>query len=95
MTIDNAHKLTGWQLWQTVTGNNHYSTRESHTFETPRHTWRVWMVRSKNRGTYCHLSTKIQLRITENGNDTGRRIEDAAHYRGKANEIIGTYQEAA
>ena len=97
MTINNAHKLTGWQLWQAVTGTTSYTPNKSHTFETPNKTWRVWMTcgRGKNHGTYCHLGTKVQVRVTENGKDTGRRIEDVAHYRGKANEIIGQYPEVS
>ena len=95
MTINNAHKLTGWQLWQAVTGTTSYTPNKSHTFEAPNKTWRVWMTcgRGKNRGTYCHLSTKIQLRVTYSDGSKGGPLEDVAHYRGKANEIIGQYQE--
>ena len=98
MTIDNPHKMTGWQLWHALTGNNFYGSRELHSFQTDRHTWQVWMTRGrgKNSGqSYCHLSTKIQCRITHNGEDTGSRTEDVAHYRGKASGIIGQYQEVA
>ena len=95
MTIKNPHAMTGWQLWHALTGNNFYHDRESHTFEAGDRTWRAWMTRGrgKNQGAYCHLSAKVQLRVTHNGEDTGHRIEDVAHYRGKANETIGQYQE--
>jgi len=87
-------KMTGWELLKLVGIMRDSSWRDGDgaDFRTGGHTWHVYTStgRGKHRGTYVHLWREIQRRIVlPDGTDTGSRVADVIHVRGKASERIG------
>ena len=87
-------QMTGWELLKLVgiMRNNSWRDGDGADFRTGGHTWHVYTStgRGRHRGTYVHLWREVQRRIVlPDGTDTGSRVADVIHVRGKASERIG------
>lgn len=102
LTLDAAKvaQMTGWELLHVVgiMRDRSWHDRDSADFTTGGRKWRVYTTRGRgrNNGTYVHLWTEIERRVVlPDGTDTGSRVQDRIHYRGKASERIGALREAS
>jgi len=92
--------MTGHQLLELlgIIRNGTWQDHDSADFTTGRHTWNVYTTtaRGKQHGTYIHLWTEIERRIVlQDGTDTGSRVKDCIHLRGKVNDKIRELQRAS
>ena len=97
LTLEQAGSMTGWDLWTHVSGKTSFGQRESTTFQDQRgRKWSLWLTEGRGRQAahcYAHLSAKTKRRVvTPDGQDTGDRIDDVIHYRGRAGQLVSTYR---
>ena len=60
--------------------------------------WTAYTTRGRGRSsgtTYVHIYRKVQLRVVDpDGNDTGMRVDDYEHMRGKDSDTFAHYKDA-
>ena len=101
VTLDRAQvsKMTGMQLIKRVgilkDGTWQHNDIATHSFVMERRTWHVYTTAGRGRQsgtTYVHMWRKTVLRIVDtDGVDTGGRVDDVVHYRGKMADKIGAF----
>ena len=91
--------MTGWELLKVVgiVRNGSWQDHSSADFMTSgKRTWNVYTTtaRGKQHGTYIHLWTEIVRRVVlPDGTDTGSRVKDYLHLRGKVGQRIRELEE--
>ena len=93
-------EMTGWTLMGRVgiydPERRTWRNNDERTFQDDRDTtWHIYSTsgRGKHSGTtYVHLYRHGQMRIVNpDGTDTGDRVPTVYHYRGRAQDRLGTY----
>jgi hypothetical protein len=96
-------QMTGRELAKAIgivdTRQGYYDTwrnNDPRSFQMEGHTWHAYTTRGRGKRsgtTYLHLYRTYQARVVDpDGNDTGMRVDDVIHYRGKAQDKVGTYR---
>ena len=99
VTLDRTEvsKMTGMQLIKRVgiLKNSTWRHHDERDFIMERRTWHVYTTAGRGRKsgtTYVHMWRKTVLRIVDtDGVDTGGRVDDVVHYRGKMADKIGAF----
>jgi len=90
--------MTGWQIAELLDLNStgEYRTLRLVNSHDVALDFTVWLTLGvgRNRAWYFHMSREVTCRIVDSdGNDTGTRLKDIRHWRGRANKPSNTYKE--
>ena len=95
LAASDVERMTGEQLLAELGHKWELKTMFSFQVEDGT-TWKAWMTMGKGRNygkTFVHLSSEAKVKIVDSeGNDTGDRMPETFHFRGRASELVSTYQ---
>jgi len=103
VTREQMAHMTGWDLMQAVgimdkvyRSWHHNDVRD---FALNGRTWHAYTTGGRGRHshtTYVHVYREIQRRVVDpDGTDTGLRVDDVVHLRGKASAKIAEFQDVS
>jgi hypothetical protein len=99
LAFSEAAAMTGWQLAQalgleTTDGRKVLRLVNRHGLEID---FDAWLTTGRGRQSgrwYFHMGRWAECRVVDpDGNDTGARVRDYRHWRGRTSERSDTYQE--